>query len=413
MSSLTDTITETKVSDTITSSTDVTRSFIDTMQESSIIRMTDSDDSYGLQLFCYDSCTKDDSEAVKQCRGIVFSGNDLVMKAFPYTEEIRAGDVEKFSSEINLSECKFYRSYEGMLIRMFYYTDKWFISTHRKLDAFRSKWSSRVSFGDIFVSCLEKEYTHNSEFAENLDRTPSTAEESLLSRFEKTLDKSKQYMFLLLNNQENRIVCLNDPDGPGMFNVGTFDAHTGKPVEDDIYICKPLEIPSGQYSSLRDVYEHGQSFDYTKYQGIIIFTPNNKQYKVLNAEYDYFFSVRGNEPSIKFRYLQVRNNEEYSKALRMMYPNMVGAFNSYENYIRLIAKDIFEAYVERFMKKKFATVSPDEYVIVKACHGWHLTDRKNNIVNLKRVYEELNRSPPTLINKIIRSKMQKEKKMKL
>ena len=60
MSSLTDTITETKVSNTITSSTDVTRSFIDTMQESSIIRMTDSSNSYGLQLFCYDRCDKAD-----------------------------------------------------------------------------------------------------------------------------------------------------------------------------------------------------------------------------------------------------------------------------------------------------------------------------------------------------------------
>ena len=412
MSSLTDMITETKVSDTISSSTGVTRSFIDTMQESSIIRMTDSDNSYGLQLFCYDSCTKDDSEAVKQSRGIVFSGDELVMKAFPYTEEIRVSDIENYSDKINISECKFYRSYEGMLIRIFYYSDKWFISTHRKLDAFRSKWSSRVSFGDIFVRCLEKEYQHNSEFAENLDRTASTLEETLLSRFEKTLDKTKQYMFLLLNNEENRIVCIPDPDGPEMFHVGTFDSSTGSSVEDDIYICRPQDLGS-EYSSLQDVYEHAQTLDYTKYQGIIIFTPNNKQYKVLNSDYDYFFSVRGNEPSIKFRYLQVRNNEEYSKALRMMYPNMVGAFNSYENYIRLIAKDIFEAYVERFMKKKFATVSQDEYVIIKACHGWHLSDRKNNIVNLRRVYDELNRASPSLINKIIRSRMQKEKKMKL
>lgn len=412
MSSLTDTITETKVSDTINSSTGVTRSFIDTMQESSIIRMTDSDNSYGLQLFCYDSCTKDDSEAVKQSRGIVFNGDELVMKAFPYTEEIRVSDIQTYSDKINISECKFYRSYEGMLIRMFYYTDKWFISTHRKLDAFRSKWSSRVSFGDMFVRCLEKEYQYNSEFAENLNRVSSTSEDTLLSRFEKTLDTAKQYMFLLLNNEENRIVCINDPEGPGMFHVGTFDSTTGNSVQDDIYICSPDELGS-EYSSLQDVYEHAQTLDYTKYQGIIIFAPNNKQYKVLNSDYDYFFSVRGNEPSIKFRYLQVRNNEEYSNALRKMYPNMVGAFNSYENYIRLIAKDIFEAYVERFMKKKFATVSQDEYVIIKACHGWHLSDRKNNIVNLRRVYDELNRASPSLINKIIRARMQKEKKLKM
>jgi hypothetical protein len=404
---------DSKVSDTINSLTDVTRSFIDTMQESSIIRMTDSDDSYGLQLFCYDSCEKYDTEAVKQCRGIVFSGETLVMKAFPYTEEIKREDVESYSDKLNLSECKFYRSYEGMLIRMFYYNDKWFITTHRKLDAFRSKWSSKVSFGDIFVKCIEKEYTHNTEFAEILDSFSSTTETNLLSRFENTLDKRKQYMFLLLNNEENRIVCLNDPEGPGMFHVGTFDSTSGTSLNENIFISRPEELANDYYSSLQDVYEHAQTLDYTKYQGIIIFAPNNKQYKVLNEEYNYFFTVRGNEPSIKFRYLQVRGNEQYTTALKQMYPNMIQAFNTYETYIRHIAKDIFEAYVDRFMKKKFATVSQDEYVIVKACHGWHLLDRKKNIVTLKRVFDEINNSSPSLINKMIRTRMQKDKKLKM
>lgn len=397
----------------IMDSNTINRSFIDTMQESSIIRMTDSDDSYGLQLFCYDKCDKNDSEAVKQCRGVVFSGETMIMKAFPYTEEIRKDDITTFTDKINLSECKFYKSYEGMLIRMFYYEDKWFITTHRKLDAFRSKWSSKVSFGEMFHRCIFNEYVNNRDFAENLDNVPPPyKEDHLIYKFEETLNKQNQYMFLLLNNYENRIVCSNDNIGPQMFHVGTFDAVSGQSVDDNIYMSRPQQLEYN-YTGLQDVYEHAQTLDYTKYQGIIIFGPNNKQYKVLNAEYDYFFTVRGNEPSIKFRYLQVRQNEEYVHSLRLMYPNMIEAFNTYETYIRHIAKDIFEAYVERFMKKKFTTVSQDEYVIVKACHGWHLLDRKKNIVNFKRVLDEINNSPPSLINKMIQTRMQKDKKLKM
>ena len=96
-----------------------------------------------------------------------------------------------------------------------------------------------------------------------------------------------------------------------------------------------------------------------------------------------------------------------------MYPAMATSFDTYENYIRAIVKDIFNAYVERFMKKNFTSVSQDEYVIIKACHGWHLQDRKRNIVSLKRVYEEVNNVQPSLVNKMIRARIQKDKKIKV
>jgi len=409
MNGLTDSINETKVSYTINSTTEnnIDRSFIDRMQEESIIRMTDSDDTYGLQLFCYENCDKFDSDRVKQSRGVVFSGDVLIMKAFPYTEEINGTNIEEFESKLKLSECRSFFSYEGMLIRMFYFVDKWFISTHRKLDAFRSKWSSKISFGEIFVECLQREYEHNESFVNSLQDTPDDL--TLLERFQKTLDTTKQYMFLLLNNEENRIVCVPDLDGPGMYHVGTFDSRTLLPVDVDINISKPREMQNKPLS-LREVYEHAQYLDYTRNQGIIIFTPDNKQYKVLNDKYSYYFSIRGNEPSIKFRYLQVRMNPEYNKTLRTMYLSMCKTFDMYETYISNIAKNIFNSYIERFIKKKFVTVSQEEYIIVKACHNWHLQDRKRNIVNLKKVLEEINNSSPSLINKMIKTQVQKEKK---
>lgn len=408
MNSLTNSITDSKES-YINSMTEINRSIVDSLQESNIVRMSDSDDNTGLQLFCYDSCDKWDTEVVKQCRGIVFSGDSIVMKAFPYTEELKEEDFETFQDQNDLSKCRFYPSYEGVLIRMFFYDGKWFMSTHRKLDAFKSKWSTKVSFGEMFVRCLEKEYLQNSEFKDKLDQLSST-DLYIFERFKSILEKTKQYMFLMLNNAENRIVCVNDPSESQMYHVGTFDSFTLNTVDSDCGISKPQEFLYENLDlTLQNVFIHSQTLDYKKYQGIIIFTPNNKQYKVFNKDYQYFFNIRGNEPSIKFRYLQIRCNSEYSDTIRRMYPEMCSSFDKYDTYIQTIARDIFNAYVERFMKKKFTTVSQDEYVIVKACHSWHLQDRKRNIVSFKRVMEEINNSSPSLINKMIRNRMQKEK----
>ena len=82
----------------------------------------------------------------------------------------------------------------------------------------------------------------------------------------------------------------------------------------------------------------------SKKQGVIIFAPNNKQYKILNKDYLKFFSVRGNEPSIKYRYLQVRMNSHLINIFLDLYPNMIEKFEDYENVIYSIAQNIYKSY---------------------------------------------------------------------
>ena len=116
-----------------------------------------------------------------------------------------------------MNDCAFYDAHEGTLIRMFYFQDRWFISTHRKLNAFRSKWASRESFGTAFKRALEHEVDKNEE----LRSVIQDGDEGLLERFQNTLDKTKQYMFLIRNSAENRIVC-SGVDEPVIYHVGTF-----------------------------------------------------------------------------------------------------------------------------------------------------------------------------------------------
>ena len=365
------------------------------------VSMTDKDDATGLELFCYVNCESGDDGIISQCRGVVFHGQDIIMHAFPYTVEIAHTDVENINNNINpiFDNCIVFDAYEGALIRMFHFSNKWFTCTHRKLNAFRSKWASKESFGTTFKRALESEVENN----ETLRNSIPDGEEGLLERFQNTLDPTKQYMFLVLHNAENRIVC-SAPEKPTLFHVGTF-------VNKELLLDEQINIPyptRHTFSNTTQLIEYVNSVDISHKQGVIIFAPNNKQYKVLHNDYIQYFKVRGNEPSIKYRYLQVRMNPEIVDNLYHLYPNSVDVFEEYENAIYSIAQNIYSSYVARYIKKKWVTVAVDEYNVIRKCHAFHEANRKTNRISLEKVIQVLNEQSPTNLNKMIR-RFQNEK----
>ena len=365
------------------------------------VTITDRDESSGLELFCYVKCDSDSSRTLQQCRGVVFKDTTIVMRAFPYTLEIDHCKREQIDNSISsvFKDCSFYDSYEGTLIRMFNFSGRWFISTHRKLNAFRSKWSSKESFGTSFKRALESEVENNSDLRNSLvDRT-----ESLLESFQNILNPSKQYMFLVLNNDENRIVC-DCPNRPTLYHVGTF-------VEGELVMDENINIPYPKKHTFTDIdslVTYVKNINIREMQGVIVFAPDNKQYKVIHTQYLDLFNTRGNEPSIKYRYLQVRMQEEMVNTLYKLYPNMSSKFEEYENIIYSIAQNIYNSYIARFIKKKWVTVAGEEFNVIRECHSFHEQDRKKNRISLAKVIEILNKQTPTNLNKMIR-RFQNEK----
>ena len=51
------------------------------------VKLTDKDDNNELDLYCYIKCGPDDSQQLKDCRGVVFNKDQIVMQAFSYTNE--------------------------------------------------------------------------------------------------------------------------------------------------------------------------------------------------------------------------------------------------------------------------------------------------------------------------------------
>lgn len=363
----------------------------------SSVRLVDSDEAAGLDLFCYVRCGPTDEGLIRDCRGIIFHGQDLVMKAFPYTIEYNQTEQDRIQEHIEpvFKDCSIYDAHEGALIRMFNFGGKWYTSTHRKLNAFRSKWASRESFGTTLKRALEAEIEINTALRESL---PSESEEEgILERFQSILDTTKQYMFLVRNTRENRIVC-EAPDRPTLFHVGTF-------VDGVLVMTEDINLPypvKHSFSSVKEMSNYVHNTDPSKLQGVIVFAPNNKQYKILNKDYQELFRARGNEPSIKFRYLQVRMNRKQLSMLYYLYPEMGDTFDEYENALYDIACSIYNAYVQRFMKKRYVSMPREEYAVMRECHTWHLEDRENNRMSRDKVIQVLNQQSPMNLNHMIR-----------
>ena len=359
------------------------------------IRLADRDDTNDLDLFCYIKCNATDERVAQDCRGAVFHKDELVMRAFPYTPEYNHTEVDRLAELLpNFKDCRFFDAHEGALIRVFHFNNKWYVSTHRKLNAFRSKWASKESFGDIFKRSLLSEVEINKTLSNSLP----VEGESVIDRFCETLNKNHQYMFHVRNIPENRIVCLA-PEKPTLYHVGTFiDGNLD--LDDNINVPRPHEHTG--FANIDELASRVGDMSAKDHQGVIAFLPDNRQLKILIQEYQDYFRVRANEPSVKYRYLQVRMNKRLTNGLYTLYPEHAKDFEEYERTLYKIAQMIHRSYIARYINKRYTTVPTQEYKVMRACHTWHMEDRANNRISEERVIDVLNEQTATDLNHMIR-----------
>jgi hypothetical protein len=275
----------------------------------------------------------------------------VVAGAFPYTEEMMIGDVNgRLEYEVATM------GYEGTVVRL-YYTDEWMLSTHKKLDARRSRWAG-PTFGEIFDSA-------------NIDLD--------------ALDKDMCYAYML-THPENRLVC--DCKETQVRLLAVF---TG--VEFDL-------APSNQQLAMSEVeaYLTGQKkIDITRYTGVITCS-ENKCVRYVSEEYMKKRNIRGNEPNVKLRYLQLRIDEksdEKVSMLRKLFPEKEEVFDMCDNAIDILSAYLFECYERRYVKNEFIKVPQEDFHIMKMAH---VEDDQSVMDRIKR---ELGRSNARQINAML------------
>ena len=336
-------------------------------------------------------------------KGIVLEGNAKIMNCFPFVKETTTENIHERWDDEKLKNARFFKHEEGTLIRVFYSSRGWMVSTQKKLDAFTSKWGSNKSFGEEWVDALGYEHNTTTSLREKLGTG-----DNILPKFFKTLDKSHQYLFLLRNNAQNRIVCMS-PSYPTVYHVGTFKSNL-LDLDDDIGISKPDEI---NVNNMDDLNREIENVDARYSGGFMIrlrekkkdpkdVLENDSWEKMLTPRYVDLQKVRANEPSLKFRYLQLRLDTDMVDKLYALYPDAIPLFNEYEDTLFDIAKYIHQSYINRFIRREFVTLEREFFSIMRICHEWHKEDRSSNKISLDKVIEVINTRYDHVLNKMIK-----------
>lgn len=360
--------------------------------------MVDDEYTVNLQLFHYKSCTNESNPLVKKVRGVVRSGNIIVSSSFGYIDEL---DVDKHKDEIikklhSFNQSKIYKMYEGTVVRMFYWRHSWYLSTHKKLNAFDSKWgkSGCKTFGEMFIDAL---------CDDRVNFKPQNPDIwDIYNNFCYSLDTNKTYVFLILHDTNTRMVCDNDNSVLPLYHIGEFDNGTHLLVEGNTSNIPSL--PQLEFNSPEEIVEYVKNMCPFKNQGLIVYFPNQTQLKIFNSEYKNIQEIRGNQPDIVFRYLEVRHNhEEYSKFSTVFGDKYSNELNEVENTILNKSLSIFQSYMKRYIYKQFVFVPKVEFIVMQMCHEWHLKDRDNNKMKAYVVYDFVNTLPTKLLYSLIKN----------
>ena len=355
--------------------------------EDNNLRILDSIPEHNLYLLHFICNT----QAVNFVRGIVIQTEPkmrIVCSSFPHTEEYTftefiSGSSKKLldvSRKLTFDENTIVNSAnEGTILRVFNVDNigekgKWFISTHHKIDGTKSQWMG-PSFGKMLYEAwfANKKKSWGDDDEEQLTEDELT---ELSDSFDLYLIKSNCYIFIV-SHPDNRLVSKISEPTIKLTVVFTpngekFDInHPMKPRLDVKYLNV---LPSEKYpfeistlmsvNNLQEFLNEANNLSWETSTGLMFFnTKSNVCLKIVPDDYFTYRQIRGNEPNLHVRYLQLRSKESH-KDLVKLFPERKNFFDKIEKDVKNLVDYLVNCYCNRYYNKVFVKLPQEEYFIV-------------------------------------------------
>lgn len=358
------------------------------------VRLCEVDSVHNLNLYHYSvDVSEENDPLLKQVRGTIVDNktNEIVCRTFPFTPDYivypdpKARDQLKLLLEPSFTSFRFYTSIEGTIIRIFNKDSKWFVSTHKKINADDSRWGNQASFESQLRWALDTTIPENPYFKD-------------YETFFTTLNPNLTYFLLLCPTKEGRIVSQPFVK-PLVHFVGSFEGDTFMlPSESNMIPGLPYLVEH-KFATLEEALDHVQNTSPVLSQGLVAMSPVLGFYKLTSAQYAYFYSLRGNQPNIGLRYIELIKDQGDVQNFVRLYPEFGKVFETIDATLSRVVKRIHNTYIRRFVKKEFAVLPPQEYEILKACHTKYMSDKQP--ITPQSVFNVLFSHPPLTIHKIV------------
>ena len=319
-------------------------------------------------------------------RFVVKDENTVVCRGIGVTPEFTAEEgFEKYRKTLSKA-VTYTQSEEGTLVMLYHWKNKWHLSTLRKLDAFKSYWGGRSSFGSKFIKAL---HYHVSTGEETVDDT--------FKRFKNSLDKNCCYHYLVRSNTYSRLVNYPEPTRRLVFlEVSGRDR---KSVTSGPEAKNSFNLPVPQMVlNVNNPFEDVCKINYMTRQGLIGIDDKGKRFKIVHPEYVNMLKIRNNVSDLRLRYLELRGDRTSKMFVNFMhlFSEFCYMFAEIEAVILQSAIELLGVYRKRYVQKRYWKVPPIEHTVLKNVH----TSNENRVVVFDDIITEVNKLDSTLLLKI-------------
>lgn len=279
-------------------------------------------------------------------RSVVHSNGNIL--AFSPPKSICEG---QFMTQYPPAECYAEEIIDGTMINLFYdtFTKSWEISSKSTFGAkcffFKnSEFKEEDTFRYMFFEVCKKigfDYTSLPE-----ENCYSFVFQHPRNRIVVPLTEMKLYLIAAyrINNENYSITKLENEEMSSFLN-GT-----------SIQRPKPYNFTS--YDDLETLIAV-MNEDY-KDAGIMIYhTPSDLRTKIRNPNYEFVHGLRGNQPKLKYRYLELRQEGKVAAYLRY-YPEALPEFNKFKEQIHAFTEELHTQYINCYIKKMKPLIEVEE-----------------------------------------------------
>lgn len=299
---------------------------------------------------------------INECRGIILDKN---------TNNIVCYGLNKMSKDFDktkLSECIVEDAIDGTQIRLYYFEDKWVVTTARCFTAERSRWNYVKSYLELF-----NDVKHLIDFSK--------------------LNKENTYTFIL-RHIENRIV--EEITENTLYHIHTRNNKTLEEVEEDIGVKKPTTY---KFDSFEDLEHELNYFTYNNMGYVIRY--ENKRYMFHSKEYDEIKELKGNNYNIKYHYFDLKKKNKLEDFL-IYFPEYKILFEEVVKEFISLCEKIHSLYLQKFIKKEieFKDMEKEFTHIVYHLHGIYRETGNKTTIGVVRDY--INILHPGYILKLIK-----------
>jgi len=337
----------------------------------------------------------------RQLRGAVVdkTSKQIVSRTYAVPTEIKPTNMELLDSlKLTKVNIKIQTLYDGTLLRLSYFSDKWNLLTNGKISAYNSLWQSPKNFGKYFDEFI---HTINNE-NENINN----------NSFYDSLNRDLTYIFTMCHPETTIVV---NYDAPKLYLLTTINNSTG--VE---YAIGSAEATINKdVINLTDVQFHDISVDEAidnalsgKVTDGYVFIDQSSavslRYRLQSTVYSKNESILGTrnvDPSQRSTYLyhfivdiiRVGNVPQMESFLKA-YPNHSQLFDKYFNAMRYLPQTLHDIYIQKHVKRSLQWIDGSHrHKFIKSLHDLYLnTLRPQKLcVNINTVVYMLSKTSTT------------------